>query len=55
MAKKKSILEYEKFLPVRVKQEHINLFRKAAENDGRTLSGWVRDRLQKAANRELKK
>lgn len=55
MAKKKSTLEYEKFLPVRVKEEHLKLFRQAADSDGRTLSSWVRDRLQKAANRELKK
>ena len=55
MAKKKSTLEYEKFLPVRVKEEHIKLFRRAAGNDNRTLSSWVRDRLQKAAKRELKK
>lgn len=56
MAKKKRpARKYDKPLQTRVTSEQMELFREAADNDGRALSNWVRDRLEKAANRELKK
>lgn len=41
-------------LQVRVTREQQRLFAKAAQKDGRPLSNWVRDRLEKAAKKELK-
>ncbi len=56
MAKKKrSARKYDKPLQTRVTAKQMELFREAAENDGRPLSNWVRDRLEKVAKRELKK
>jgi uncharacterized protein (DUF1778 family) len=40
-------------LQVRVAQEQYRLFEQAAEKDERSLSNWVRDRLTKAAKKEL--
>lgn len=57
MAKKKKQVtrRHDKLLQVWVDQDLWDFFREAAEADGRVLSNWVRDRLQKAAKRELKK
>lgn len=46
---------YDQPLQIRVTQEMLEVFRQAAEKDGRPLSNWARDRLQKAAERELKR
>jgi uncharacterized protein (DUF1778 family) len=40
-------------LDMRVSEDEKELFQKAAEQDGRPLSNWIRDRLLKAANAEL--
>jgi uncharacterized protein (DUF1778 family) len=40
-------------LDMRISQEDKDLFQKAAEQDGRTLSNWIRDRLLRAARTEL--
>lgn len=40
-------------LDMRVSQEEKELFQRAAEQDGRTLSNWIRDRLLKAARVEV--
>ncbi len=45
---------HNKQLQVRVTEEELQTFKKAAENDGRTLSNWARERLMKAAKKELK-
>jgi len=45
---------YETPLQVRVSPEQHAIFQKAAKKDGRSLSSWVRDRLAKAARKELK-
>jgi uncharacterized protein (DUF1778 family) len=41
-------------LDMRVSEGEKELFQKAAEQDGRPLSNWIRDRLLKAARVELK-
>ena len=54
MAKKKRpSRRYVEPLQTRVTTEQLDMFRAAAEKDGRTVSSWVRDRLHKAARREL--
>ncbi len=40
-------------LDMRVSESEKELFQRAAEQDGRPLSNWIRDRLLKAANAEL--
>jgi len=40
-------------LDMRVSQDEKELFQRAAEQDGRSLSNWIRDRLLKAAKAEL--
>lgn len=45
---------FERPLQVRVTDEQLELFKRAAEKDGRPLSSWVRDRLTKNAKKELK-
>ena len=40
-------------LQVRFSAEELALLRAAAENVGRTLSGWVRERLLRIARNEL--
>jgi len=40
-------------LDMRISQEDKDLFQRAAEQDGRTLSNWIRDRLLRAARAEL--
>lgn len=45
--------KYDQPLQVRVTLNQLTLFRRAAESDDRSLSNWVRDRLQKAARKEL--
>jgi uncharacterized protein (DUF1778 family) len=40
-------------LDMRVSQAEKELFQRAAEQDGRPLSNWIRDRLLKAARTEL--
>jgi uncharacterized protein (DUF1778 family) len=40
-------------LDMRISQEDKDLFQRAAEQDGRTLSNWIRDRLLRAARSEL--
>ncbi len=49
------IRTYDQPLQLRVTSEQLENFRAAAEKDGRPLSNWARDRLQKAAERELKR
>jgi uncharacterized protein (DUF1778 family) len=39
---------------LRLTDEDKELFQRAAEQDGRPLSNWIRDRLLKAARLELK-
>ena len=45
---------YDQPFQVRMTREQLDLFRKAAEADGRSVSNWARDRLEKAAAKELK-
>jgi predicted HicB family RNase H-like nuclease len=45
---------YEVPLQVRITPEQMERYRQAAEADGRSLSNWARDRLDKAAAKELK-
>ena len=40
-------------LDLRLTEEERALYQRAAEADGRTLSNWIRDRLNKSANTEL--
>jgi uncharacterized protein (DUF1778 family) len=40
-------------LDMRVSESEKELFQRAAEQDGRPLSNWIRDRLLKAAKAEL--
>jgi uncharacterized protein (DUF1778 family) len=40
-------------LDLRLTEEERDLYQRAAEGDGRTLSNWIRDRLNKAARVEL--
>lgn len=40
-------------LDMRVSRTEKELFQKAAEQDGRPLSNWIRDRLLRAAKAEL--
>ena len=40
-------------LDMRVSESEKELFQRAAEQDGRPLSNWIRDRLLKAAREEL--
>ena len=56
MAKKTPTVKrtFEQPLQVRVAPEQMDLFKKAAEADGRSLSNWARDRLERAANKELR-
>ena len=54
MAKEPEQRTYDQPLQIRVTDEQLELYREAAENDGRPLSNWARDRLEKAANRELR-
>jgi uncharacterized protein (DUF1778 family) len=39
---------------LRLTDDDKDLFQRAAEQDGRPLSNWIRDRLLKAAGAELK-
>lgn len=56
MAKKKDHdRNFDHPLQVRVTKEQLDLFRKAAEAEGRPLSNWARYHLEKIANRVLKK
>lgn len=55
MEKAKKERTYDKPLQVRVSEPQYVLFEKAAEKDGRSLSNWARDRLEKAARKELGK
>lgn len=43
---------YDQPLQVRVTKEQMEAFKQAAEADGRSLSNWARDRLEKAAKKE---
>jgi uncharacterized protein (DUF1778 family) len=40
-------------LEIRLTDEDKTLFQRAADQDGRPLSNWIRDRLLKAARAEL--
>jgi uncharacterized protein (DUF1778 family) len=40
-------------LDMRVSPEEKELYQRAAEKDGRSLSNWIRDRLNRAAKEEL--
>lgn len=40
-------------LDLRLTEEERELYQRAAEQDARTLSNWIRDRLNKAANAEV--
>lgn len=40
-------------LNMRLRPDHLDLFRRAAEHAGLSLSGWVRERLLRAARAEL--
>jgi len=52
--KKEPKRTFEKPLQVRVSSDQYALYSKAAVKDGRSLSNWARDRLDKAASAELK-
>jgi uncharacterized protein (DUF1778 family) len=41
-------------LDMRISPEDKDLFQRAAEKDGRSMSNWIRERLLKAAREELK-
>lgn len=55
MAKKKAepASTHTAALNMRLRPEHLDLFRRAAEHAGLGLSGWVRERLLRAARAEL--
>ena len=40
-------------LDMRISQEDKDLFQRAAELDGRTMSNWIRDRLLRSARQEI--
>ena len=40
-------------LDLRLTEEERDLYQQAADSDGRTLSNWIRDRLNKSAREEL--
>ncbi len=40
-------------LELRLTGDEKDLYSRAAEQDGRTLSNWIRDRLQRAARAEV--
>jgi uncharacterized protein (DUF1778 family) len=42
-------------LQVRVTPDQLALFKQAAQADGRTLSNWARERLERAAKKEMEK
>ncbi len=54
MAEKGAKRRFDTPLQIRVSVEQHALYEKAAEKDGRPLSNWARDRLEKAARRELR-
>jgi len=56
MTKKKSPVKrsYDHPLQVRVTAELLELFQSAADKDGRSVSGWARNRLEIAAKNELR-
>jgi predicted HicB family RNase H-like nuclease len=45
---------YSEPFQVRITAEQLALFKRAADADGRSVSNWARDRLEKAATKELK-
>lgn len=45
--------KYDKPLQVRVSEDLYELYEKAAEKSGLSLSGWARDRLARLARQEL--
>ncbi len=55
MAGKGSSADKDVAMQVRVLPATYARFKRAAERDNRTLSSWVRDRLEKAARADLKK
>jgi predicted HicB family RNase H-like nuclease len=55
MVKKKPRRTFGKPLQVRVAPDQLELFRQAADKDGRSVSNWARDRLEKCAKGELSK
>ena len=56
MAKKaKDTRTHTAALNMRLRPDHLELFREAAEHAGLSLSGWVRERLLRAAREELGK
>ena len=46
--------KHDKPLQIRVTKEQLDLFKRAAEADRRSVSDWARLRLEVAAERELK-
>ncbi len=40
-------------IELRIGADEKELFQRAADNDGRPLSNWIRDRLLRAARQEL--
>jgi len=40
-------------LEIRISEEEKGLYQRAADQDGRPMSNWIRDRLLKAARTEL--
>ena len=55
MAKEQQFRNFDQPLQVRVTKKQLDLFRKAAELEGRSVSNWARYHLEKIANRVLKK
>jgi uncharacterized protein (DUF1778 family) len=53
MSDDKSSRQHTAALNMRLKPDQLELFREAAEHAGLSLSGWVRERLLRAAREEL--
>lgn len=53
MDEQESTRQHTAALNMRLKPEQLDLFRRAAEHAGLSLSGWIRERLLRAAREEL--
>ena len=53
--KKKPSERFEAAMRLRMRGSDLELMRRAAERSGLSVSGWSRDRLLRAARRELRK
>jgi hypothetical protein len=53
MSKDTTPRQFDSPLQIRVSAQQMELFRQAAKADGRPLSNWARERLEKIAKKEL--